>query len=65
MGWIQNTLSSMPIYFMSLLRIPRIVGLKLKKIQRDFFWSSDALEWRPHSVNWAIVCTTKHGRVLG
>ena len=33
---IRSTLSSMPIYLMSLLRIPRVVSLRLEKIQRDF-----------------------------
>ena len=35
---IRSTLSSMPIYLMSLLRIPIVVSLRLKKIQRDFSW---------------------------
>ena len=34
---IRSTLSSMPIYYMSLFRIPWIVILRLEKIQRDFF----------------------------
>ena len=35
---IRSTLSSMPIYLMSLLRMPRVVSLRLEKIQRDFLW---------------------------
>ncbi|RVW49018.1 Transposon TX1 uncharacterized 149 kDa protein [Vitis vinifera] len=35
---IRNTLASMPIYLMSLMRIPRVVRLRLEKIQRDFLW---------------------------
>ena len=42
---IRNTLSSMPIYLMSLLRIPRVVSLRLEKIQRDFLWGGGVL-WR-------------------
>ena len=34
---VKNTLSSLPIYFMSLFVIPRRVAARLKKIQRDFF----------------------------
>ena len=37
MTLIRSTLSSMPIYLMSLLQIPRVVILRLEKIQRDFF----------------------------
>ena len=33
---IRNTLVSMPIYLMSLMRMPRVVKLRLEKIQRDF-----------------------------
>ena len=47
---IRNTLSSMPIYLMSLLRIPRVVSLRLEKIQRDFLWGGGALERKPHLV---------------
>ena len=35
---IQSTLSSMPIYFMSLFRLPRIVKIRLERIQGDFLW---------------------------
>ena len=47
---IRNTLSSMPIYLMSLLRIPRVVSLRLENIQRDFLWGGGALERKPHLV---------------
>ena len=42
---IRSTLSSMPIYLMSLLRIPRVVSLRLEKIQRDFLCGGGVL-WR-------------------
>ncbi|KAL6342305.1 hypothetical protein AAG906_007519 [Vitis piasezkii] len=35
---IKSTLSSLPIYFISLFVIPRKVSLKLEKLQRDFLW---------------------------
>ena len=40
---IQGTLSSMPVYFMSLFYMPRKVRLRWEKIQRDFLWSGGAL----------------------
>ena len=55
MTLIWSTLSSMPIYLMSLLRIPRVVSLRLEKIQRDFLWGEGALERKPHLVNWDTV----------
>ena len=33
---IQSTLSNLPIYFMSLLRLPSSVRRRLEQIQRDF-----------------------------
>ena len=39
-GWgltlIRSTLSSLPIYFLSLFRMPKLVCFRLEKIQRDF-----------------------------
>ncbi|KAL6349008.1 hypothetical protein AAG906_033664 [Vitis piasezkii] len=48
---IRSTLSSMPIYLMSLLRMPRVVR--------------GALERKPHLVNWDIVCLDKRKGGLG
>ena len=56
---IQSTLSSMPIYFMSLFYLPRKVRLRLEKIQRDFLWGGGALVKRPHLVKWNLVCLGK------
>ncbi|KAL6331818.1 hypothetical protein AAG906_020162 [Vitis piasezkii] len=63
---IRSTLSSMPIYLMSLLRMPRVVSLRLEKIQRDFLWGGGALERKPHlgglgvrrlsTLNRALLC---------
>ena len=44
--------------------MPRVVKLRLEKIQRDFFWGGGALEKRPHLVKWAIVCLDKKKRVV-
>ncbi|RVW23454.1 putative ribonuclease H protein [Vitis vinifera] len=65
MTLIRSTLSSMPIYLMSLLRIPRAVSLRLEKIQRDFLWGGGALEKKPHLVNWDTVCLDKSKGGLG
>ena len=47
---IRSTLSSMPLYFMSLFYLPRKVRLRLEKIQRDFLWGGGALVQKPHLV---------------
>ena len=50
MTLIRSTLSSMPIYCMSLFQMPRSVSLRLERIQRDFLWGGGALERKPHLV---------------
>ena len=65
MTLIKSTLSSMPIYCMSLFHMPRSVSLRLERIQRDFFWGGGALERKPHLVEWSIVCSDKRKGGLG
>ena len=62
---IRSTLSSMPIYLMSLFYLPRKVRLRLEKIQRDFLWGGGALNQKPHLVRWNLVCLEKRKGGLG
>ena len=62
---IRSTLSSLPIYFLSLFRIPKIVWSRLEKIQRDFLWGGGNLERKPHLVNWNTVFREKNRGGLG
>ena len=56
---IRSSLSSLPIYFLSLFRIPKSVCSRLEKIQRDFLWGGGNLERKLHLVNWKTVCQEK------
>ncbi|RVW80825.1 putative ribonuclease H protein [Vitis vinifera] len=63
---IRSTLASMPTYLMSLMRMPRVVKLRLEKIQRDFLWGGGALEKKPHLIKWEEVGALEGvGRALG
>ena len=62
---IRSTLSSLPIYFMSILHLPRVVRMRLEQIQRDFLWRGGALECKPHLVSWSTVCIDKRKRGFG
>ena len=62
---IRSTLVSMPTYLMSFMRMPRIVKMRLEKVQRDFLWGEGALEKRPHLVKWVVVCSHKKKGGLG
>ena len=47
---IRNILSSLPIYFMSLIWMSKVVSLRLEQIQRDFLWERGILKRKPHLV---------------
>ena len=55
---ICSTLSSLPIYYLSLFR-------RLERIQRQFLWGGGSLEKKPHLVKWVTVCTEKKKGGLG
>ena len=59
------TFASLPIYVMLLFTIPRIVRLRLEKIQRDFLWGVEALENKLLLGKWSIVCKAKSKGGLG
>ena len=62
---IRSTLSNMPIYYMSILRMPRSVRLRLEQIQRDLLWGGGALERKIHLVKRLVVCSDKSKSGLG
>ncbi|RVW74561.1 Copper-transporting ATPase PAA1, chloroplastic [Vitis vinifera] len=62
---IKSTLASMPIYQLSLFRMPKLVVKRLEKLQRDFLWGGGSLERKIHLINWAVVCTQKESGGLG
>ena len=45
---IHSSLSSLSIYFMFIFHLPRVVRIRLGKIQRDFLWGGGVLEQKPH-----------------
>ena len=62
---IKSTLSSIPLYLISLLPLPRKVKLRLERIQRDFLWGGGSLERELHLVKWATICSERRNRDLG
>ena len=48
--FIRSILSNLPIYFMFIFVMPRVVKMRLEQIQRDFLWGGGALEQKPHLV---------------
>ena len=62
---IKTTMSSMPLYQMSLFHMPKTVARRLEKLQRDFLWGGGNLEKKAHLVNWEVVCADKENGGLG
>ncbi|RVX21198.1 LINE-1 reverse transcriptase-like [Vitis vinifera] len=62
---IKSTLASMPIYQLSLFRMPKLVAKRLEKLQRDFLWGGGSLERKIHLINWEVVCSQKERGGLG
>ena len=56
---IRSSLSSLPIYHLSLFRAPLKVCARLEKIQRQFLWGENDLVIKVFLVSWATVCTEK------
>ena len=48
---IRSTLSNMPIYMLSLFRMPKSVKNRLEKIQKDFLWGGGSTVRKIHLVS--------------
>ena len=56
---IRSTLSSLPIYYLSLFRMPLKVCAILEKIQRQFLWGGSDRDRKIYLVRWTTVCMDK------
>ena len=64
---IRSVLSSLPIYHLSLFRMPQKVCVRLERIQRQFLWGGggSAPEKKIPLVSWATVCSEKSKGGMG
>lgn len=56
---IKATLSNLPVYYMSLFKMPAKISQKVEKLKRDFLWERGLN--KDHLVGWKEVCRTKEG----
>ena len=62
---IRRVLARMPIYHMSLFRMPKSVARRLDKVQRDFLWGGGSAERKAHLIKWEAICEDKCKEGLG
>ncbi|KAL4353692.1 hypothetical protein GQ457_06G031150 [Hibiscus cannabinus] len=62
---LQSVLSSLPIYFMSIFRMPVAVYRKLSSIMANFLWGGSVDKRKIHWVKWSDVCLPKSLGGLG
>ena len=62
---IRSTLSSLPIYYLSLFRMPQKVSTRLEIIQRQFLWGGNDHDKKIALVKWATVCIAKRKGGIG
>ena len=62
---IHSTLSSLPIYYLSLFWMPQKVCARLEKIQRQFLWGGSDQDRKISLVRWTTVCMDKRKGGIG
>lgn len=62
---IKSVLSSLPIYYLSLFRLPNSVGKEIDKIQAAFLWGDSKVKKKVHLVKWQDVTMDKKLGGLG
>ena len=62
---IKSVMSSLPIYYMSIFKMPEAVVKELDKIQSNFLWDSCDAKKKMHLVSWEKVTTNVLSGGLG
>lgn len=56
---IDTSLTSIPIYHMSMYLLPKTNIERMDKIRKRFFWNGGSLKKKYHLVKWAKICRPK------
>jgi len=62
---IKSTMNSIPIYFLSLFRIPKKIVDRLVKLQRWFLWGVGVEQKKIAWISWESICLSKEKGGLG
>ena len=52
---IKSVLNNLPLYYLSIFKMPKTVALKIIKLQRSFFWCSDSRKKGIPLVDWKTI----------
>lgn len=62
---LKSCLSSLPLYYLSLIHLSAVVELKLTRIMRNFLWDSAKDKRKMCWVSWRKICTPMNKGGLG
>ncbi|XP_028077559.1 uncharacterized protein LOC114279501 [Camellia sinensis] len=62
---IKSALSNLPIYFLSILKMPKGVVKSISKLQANLLWEGSATNTKVHMVKWKEVTNSKNQGGLG
>lgn len=62
---IKSVLSALPVYYMSLFKIPECVAKEMDRIQASFLWGDSEHSRKLHLVKWKEVCMSLKQGGLG
>ncbi|KAI7979697.1 putative ribonuclease H protein, partial [Camellia lanceoleosa] len=57
---IKSVMSNLPIYYLSLFRIPTGVAKEIERMQSSFLWGGSDLRRKIHMVRWDVVTKNKN-----
>ncbi|KAK2652337.1 hypothetical protein Ddye_012193 [Dipteronia dyeriana] len=62
---IKAVLSSLPMYYMFVFRVPSGVANRIKNLKKEFFWNDGIKKKKVYAVDWVSICKSKRLDGLG
>lgn len=62
---INSSMGSLPVYYMSMFKMPVAIARKIEKLQRQFFWGDSVDKKKLHLVKWDLISRSKKRGGLG
>ncbi|CAL5335104.1 unnamed protein product [Camellia sinensis] len=65
MTLVKAVTSSLPVYYLSLFRLPEGVAKEFERLQASFLWGGSTLRRKIHMVRWEELCKSVEQGGLG